>query len=365
MPFLNRKAIIEQIQSQRGSKILTFFLGDREIKPLGMNPPPGLRLDIQQDTKPFVYKTLKQIGHQKKIDLFLYTRGGDTNSIWPLVSIIKEFCDEFNVLVPFRAHSGGTMICLAADKIVMGKMGELSPIDPTTGNPFNPPDEIMKGKRKGISVEDLTSYLSLATEPKKFNLKEKDVLDVFKELTKNVHPLALGNVNRVHTQIRLLAGKLLELHLDPKKDDQRIKKITDTLTEKFYSHLHFINRREAKEIFGDDIITFSDDKLDHPMDALFQSYADTLQLQHAFCYNEALGNNQQIQIELVSGLIEDQEVSFKYETHLLLYQRSELPPNIQVQLQPGQVIPPIIQGVPKTFHMEVLSEGWRLNSGEV
>ena len=67
----------------------------------------------------------------------------------------------------------------------------------------------------------------------------------------------------------------------------------------------------------------------------------------------------------MSGLIENQEVSFKYETHLLLYQRSELPPNIQVQLQPGQVVPPIIQGLPKTFHMEVVSEGWRLNSGEV
>lgn len=365
MPTEENKRILQQIQAKRESKILTYFLSDREIKPRGITPISGLRLDIEQSAKWVIYETLCRIGPQKKIDLFLYTRGGDTNAIWPIVSIIREFCDEFNVLVPFRAHSGGTMICLGADKIIMGKMGELSPIDSTTGNPFNPPDELIKGSRKGISVEDLTSYLALAKDPRKFNLTDnKDILEVFKELTKNVHPLALGNVNRVHTQIRLLAERLLSVHLDPKEEAERIKRITDTLTERFYSHLHFINRKEAQEILGEDIITFSDGELEELIKSLFDSYARIIQLHKDFCYNEVLGNNQESVIKLLSGIIECEETSFIYETDLQLFQHSELPPNVQIQLQPGQVVPPIIQGLPKTFHWEVMSEGWRLNRGE-
>jgi len=365
MPTEERNRILQQIQSNRGSKVLAYFLGDRETKPRGMTPPSGLRQNIEQDAKWVIYETLRRIGPQNKIDLFLYTRGGDTNAIWPIVSIIREFCHEFNVLVPFKAHSGGTMICLGADKIIMGKMGELSPIDPTTGNPFNPPDEIIKGARKGISVEDLTSYLALAKDEKKFGIKDdKDIMEVFKELTKNVHPLALGNVNRVHTQIRLLAEKLLSIHLDPETEYEKIKRITDTLTEKFYSHLHFINRKEAQEILGEDIVAFSGDEMEELMRALFESYASIFQLHQDFCYNEVLGNNQQIKIKLLSGIIECEETSFTYETDLQLFQRTELPPNIQIQLRPDQVVTPIIQGLPKTFHWEVVSEGWRLNRGE-
>jgi hypothetical protein len=361
MSFAERKTILQQLEAKRHSKILTYFLSDREAK--GGPPPPGLSANIRQDSKVYIYEALKTIGHQERIDLLLYTRGGDTNAVWPIVSIIREFCKEFTVLVPFRSHSGGTMICLGADKIIMGRMGELSPIDPTTGNPFNPPDELVPGKRKGISVEDLTSYLALAKE--KFDIKDKDVLEVFKELTKNVHPLSLGNVNRVHTQIRLLARNLLSLHIDFKKEEQRIDKITDTLTEKFYSHLYFISRKEAKQILGEDILVFPDDELEQLMDALLQSYADALQLKHDFCYNEVLGGNNQVQTHLFSAIIENEKVSFIYDTHLALHQRSELPPNIQVQLQPGQIFPPIIQGLPKNYHIEILAEHWRPNEGGV
>ena len=45
---------------------------------------------------------------------------------------------------------------MAAKRIVMTRLAELSPIDPTTGNQFNPVDG--KGNRLGISVEDVRAY---------------------------------------------------------------------------------------------------------------------------------------------------------------------------------------------------------------
>jgi hypothetical protein len=56
------------------------------------------------------------------------------------------------------------MICLGADQILIGKMGELNPVDPTTANAFNPLDAVNPRNRVPISVEDVRAYLSLAKD---------------------------------------------------------------------------------------------------------------------------------------------------------------------------------------------------------
>ena len=356
MSFETRKALIDKIQKKRGSKLLTYFLADREVVPKGMNPVPGIKLQISQDAKVVIHNVLRHSGISENLDLFIFTRGGDTNAVWPIVSLLREFSKNFEVLIPFRCHSAGTMICLGADRITMTKIGELSPIDPTTGNPYNPVDELMPRSRKGISVEDLTSYIDLART--KFNLKQNTILEVFKELTRTVQPLALGNVNRVHTQIRLLAKKLLSLHL---KDEKRIEEITNILTEKFYSHLHFISRAEAMEILGKDIVIAPDDELDTMILNLFDLYAADLKLWQDFCYNTEMGTENTKTFEIFGSIIENEEVSYIHKAEFQMSQRSEIPPNFQIQVQPGQGIPRIIPGLPKLFSWDVSCESWIKN----
>lgn len=362
MAYEERKALIEKIQQENDSIVITFFLSDREAIPRGI-PLPGIKANVAQDVKEVIFNTLTQIGHSNRIDLFIYTRGGDTNAAWPIVSIIREFCDEFNVLIPFRNHSTGTMIALGADKIIMGKMGELSPIDPTTGNQFNPVDELSQGSRKGISVEDLTAYLELAE--KKFKLEDVQILDVFKELTNQVHPLALGNVTRVLSQIRMLSRKLLSLHLDNDEHDSRIKKITEALTVTFFSHLHFINRKEAAEILGDDIVITPNDELEKSMMELYDTYAEDLKIRHEFCFSHEMGNEDKKELTFLGGLVESSDISNAYKTQIQLFQRSEIPPNMNVTLQPGQVKPPIIQGLPRSYYWEIDFQNWTENNNEV
>ncbi|MFZ0514388.1 MAG: hypothetical protein WAM14_22480, partial [Candidatus Nitrosopolaris sp.] len=107
---------------------------------------------------------LEDLGKQENIDLFLYSRGGEINGIYPLVQLIRRHCKNFNVLIHYRAHSTATLLSLGADNIVMGEMGQLSPIDPTTMSLFNPADPTNPAGRWPISVEDVTAYLSLAAE---------------------------------------------------------------------------------------------------------------------------------------------------------------------------------------------------------
>jgi hypothetical protein len=71
----------------------------------------------------------------------------------------------------------------------MHPMGMLGPTDPTVVNPFNPRDPNMNSI--GISVEDVSAFISLAKEDAGIE-NESNVTEVFKLLSTQVHPLALG-----------------------------------------------------------------------------------------------------------------------------------------------------------------------------
>src|SRR5574341_1291479 len=104
-----RKELIKEIQSKRDSNVIVYFTGDRH--------PIGAR--IAEDAVRPLYDHLISIGNNKKIDLFIYSRGGDVSVPWRIVSMFREFCDEFSILVPYKAHSAATLLSLGADNIVM------------------------------------------------------------------------------------------------------------------------------------------------------------------------------------------------------------------------------------------------------
>ena len=277
MGYQERKALIKSLEDKRGSRIVSCYLADRETHPEGI---PGFAMPISMEAQIEVLTLLEQIGHVERLDLLLYTRGGNTDCVWPLVTTMRAYCDEFAVLVPHRAHSAGTMICLGANEVVMSKCAELSPIDATTGNQFNPRDPINPQVQYGISVEDVGSYFELAKRLGGIT-DEPHLLEVFKQLTSQVHPLALGNVERVHQLVQRLAQQLLSLHLDPVKDEHAIKEIVGGLTREFFSHSHAVMRDEAKRLFGD-WVKVPDDELATALDSTHRTYVADLHLRGKF-----------------------------------------------------------------------------------
>jgi len=365
MAYEDRVKIIQELQRLRGSKIITLFLSDRRTSPPISIPALNTQLSTEQQLP--LYDQLRTVGHADKLDLFLYTRGGETDSVWPLVSLFREFAGlQFSVLVPFRAHSAGTMICLGADEIVMGEAAELSPIDPTTGNQFNPEDEIERGKRKGISVEDVTSYMELARDESKVGITDPNhILEVFKKLSDEVHPLALGNVNRVHNHIRKLAAKLLALHVHVDEGDEgeqdSIDAIVNEFTVKFYSHTHAISRREARDILGSEIVKYATEEEQMLMWSLFDEYADAVELRRTFNLRQFMGEETEKPVTFNGAFIDSGQKSHVFRSRCILRQRSDIPSNIQVQIQPGQPVPPLIPGFPSAFSIEPLFIGWEEN----
>ncbi len=68
--------------------------------------------------------------YSKGLTLIMHTPGGVTNATETIVSYLRSKFSYIEVIVPTFAMSAGTMISLAADKIIMGRQSQLGPIDP-------------------------------------------------------------------------------------------------------------------------------------------------------------------------------------------------------------------------------------------
>lgn len=280
---MEKKQLIEQIEKLRGSRVITYVTSDRQ-------GPINAR--IAMDVIPLVSKQLRAIGKTANIDLFLYSSGGDTMVPWRMVSMIREYCDKFSVIIPYKAHSAATMISLGADEIVMSDLSELSPIDPSTANVFNPADPTNPQAKIPISVEDVMAYFDLAKN--KFGIKNDQelaaIFNKFVESNPQIHPLALGNINRTHNLIRQLAKRLLKSHKVPLKEEE-IRKIVDDFTEKLYSHQYFIGRKEAKEDLSIKSVIFADSNLAKAMTDLYEEYKNEMELGALWNPENELGIN--------------------------------------------------------------------------
>jgi hypothetical protein len=292
---MERKDIIQKIEKLRGSKVITYATSDRQ-------GPVNAR--VAMDIIPIISSQLRKIGKQEKIDLVLYSAGGDTMVPWRLVSMIREYCDKFSVIIPYKAHSAATMISLGADEIMMSDMSELSPIDPSTANVFNPVDPQNPQNRIPISVEEVMSYFDLAKN--KFGIKSDEeltkIFNKFVESTPSIHPLALGNVNRTHNLIKILAKRLLKSHKEPMKEDE-VEKVIEFLTEKLYSHQYFIGRKEAKEDLGIKSVVFADKEFSDLMTEIYEEYNKEMRMTEIWNpeMEFAKGQNQEYKIAFVEN----------------------------------------------------------------
>lgn len=351
MAYEDRKIILSEIEKLRGGRtVVCFFNFDRQAEP----PIPGLSTSFHGDVKEALFRVLKESAPKGGIDLCLYTRGGDTNSVWPIVNLIREFDPDFEVLVPFRCHSSGTLAALGARRIWMGPISELSPIDPSTGNQFNPRDPSDPRARMAISVEDVRAYRSFVGE----QFTDPAHLRPFLErLTSEVHPLALGNVQRVLQQIQQLAKNLLGLHALEKEDPSQI---VEALTTRFYSHLHMISRYEAREILGARV-EFTAPDLAVALDKLLRAYEESFKLRHTFFLSSYLQGKSEAEVRFIGGCVESNARSYLFETKANIRQHVRLPPNVQIQIPFGQPMP-IVPGLPRETEVEITAQGWVHNA---
>lgn len=194
---------------------------------------------------------------------------------WPFVNMIRELFPNFSVLVPFKAHSAATFICLGADEIVMTPVGELTPVEPTVKMVFSPQDPANVTQRLGINLEDVAAYFEFARDRAQVDT-EGGKSAALAELTRQVHPIALGHVHRFHKLASLQSEKLLGLHMDPEKEQPAIEDITKSLVSRLFAHEYRIGRIEAREL-GLKVVDASTEE-DDALWALYEGYEAAMDL---------------------------------------------------------------------------------------
>ena len=289
------KNLIQKIEKARNSKVITYMTGDRQ----------PFVTKVAEDIIPIFAKHLEKIGKQDKISLFLYTRGGDMITPIRLIKLIRSYANEIEMLIPYRAHSAGTLISIGADKIVMGKLGELSPVDPSTGHPFNPENPLNKNQKMEISVEDLNSYFLLAKE--KAGVRDDQMINVFEDLAAKIHPLSLGNAYRATRMAKQITEKLLLMHFDKDHDKEKIENIIKEITGDICIHGYPITRDEADSL-GLTIIE-PDQNTESLIWELYESYAEKMELKKKFDPIAILGGGEIANFKFYGALIESAELS--------------------------------------------------------
>ena len=229
--YSDRKELIQKLEKEFDTVLIIYATSDR----------PGAEAKIASDAIDSFINQLDKVGVVKKITLFLYTCGGDTSAAWNIVNLIKMYCDSFEIIIPQKALSAGTLISLGANDIIMTKQAVLGPIDPSLNTPINP--KIDSNHTYPVSVEAVDEYLNIAKS--KLNISDNQALaDVLIKFSEYVHPLVLGQVFRVREQIKMLADKLLISQI--KNESDRSNAINFLCSESG-SHDYTINRREAKD----------------------------------------------------------------------------------------------------------------------
>jgi hypothetical protein len=232
---LTRIPLIKAIEARRNSRVILYVTGDR----------PGLETQIHQEVYDYFVNILDDIGIVDRISMVLYTRGGSTLAAWSIANLIQQFCSHFEVIVPSKAHSAGTLMALGAEQIIMTKQATLGPIDPSINTPLNPGIEgAPPDARVPVSVEAVNGFVEFAKESMKIP-DPHAVKDLLMKLSDKIHPLVLGEVFRSKAQIEMLGKKLLE---SAGMKPESIPSIVSFLCSESGSHDYSIHRREARKL---------------------------------------------------------------------------------------------------------------------
>lgn len=125
----SRQRLIEKIERERGSRLILLVHRQETMSLLGF---PLLRyIDVDDSEK--ILRALHLTDPSVPVDLVLHTPGGLVLAALQIARAINKRQGKVTVFVPHYAMSGGTLIAIAADEIVMCEHAVLGPLDPQVG----------------------------------------------------------------------------------------------------------------------------------------------------------------------------------------------------------------------------------------
>lgn len=210
--LLQRLRFMNKIERKRGARLITMIHRQESLSFLGI--PIARYIDIEDSEA--VLRAIHLTDPNLPIDLVLHTPGGIVLAAEQIAHAIKSHPAKVTVFVPHYAMSGGTLIALAADEIVMDPNAVLGPVDPQIG-------DMQRGSFPAVSV------LAALETP---NPNREDAY------------LIMGDIAR--KAIKQVRSHVYEFLKD--KLGERADEVADVLTQGRWTHDYPISPAEAAEL---------------------------------------------------------------------------------------------------------------------
>jgi ClpP class serine protease len=192
-----RRRALERLSRKREATVITLIHRQETIALLGV--PLMRHIDI--DDAESVLRAIRETPSGRAIEIVLHTPGGLVLASRQIASALADHDGKVTAVVPHYAMSGGTMIALAADEIVVDDHAALGPIDPQILN-FPAASVVAVAERPGPHADET---------------------------------LIMADVSRkaLH-QVQAFAARLLEQHMEPAK----AREVARVLSSGLWTHDH-------------------------------------------------------------------------------------------------------------------------------
>jgi ClpP class serine protease len=207
---VSRISLINRIEKERKSRIIALIHRQETMSILGI---PIIRYINIEDSEA-VLRAIRLTDPKMPIDIILHTPGGLVLAAEQISLALLRHQAKVTVFIPHYAMSGGTMVSLAADEIIMDENAVLGPVDPQIG------------QYPAVSILNV--------------LKDKDKNKIDDETM-----IQADIARKAIRQVRAFVKKLL---FENNCSKQKAEKLAQILTEGRWTHDYPITFEEAKKL---------------------------------------------------------------------------------------------------------------------
>jgi len=202
-----RRRTLAAIAAKRDATVITLIHRQETISLLGI--PLVRHIDI--DDSESVLRAIRETPPGRAIEIVLHTPGGLVLAASQIARALRDHDGRVVAVVPHYAMSGGTLIALAADEIVLDRHAALGPIDPQLGQ------------------YPAASLVEVASMPGRHDDQTLILADVGRKALR---------------QVETVARELLERHMEP----GRARELARLLASGVWTHDHPLMASELEQL---------------------------------------------------------------------------------------------------------------------
>ena len=152
----SRLRLLSRMERARKSRVIALVHRQETMSLLGFPLMKYIDVNDSED----ILRAIKLTDADVPIELIVHTPGGLVLAAGQIAHALRRHRAKVTVFVPHYAMSGGTLIALAADEIVMDPNAVLGPVDPQLGQ--SPAASVLKvlDQKKPEDIEDQTMILA-------------------------------------------------------------------------------------------------------------------------------------------------------------------------------------------------------------